>query len=243
MPGVPEALPGSVDGPSDAAGEGTDRAGDEPAVPDDLVRDVDPAPGRDVDPAPGRDADPAPGRDADPAPGDDLGRDADPTVAPQLVRALAERGWTVAVAESLTGGMVAAAIVDVPGASRVLRGGVVAYATDLKATLLGVDAALLTEHGAVDPRVAEQMAQGVRRRLGADVGLATTGVAGPGDQGGHPSGEVHVAVATPAGVRVESLRLGGDRAAVRAGARRAVLTLAVNLAGSATVEGEHPAAG
>jgi nicotinamide-nucleotide amidase len=167
----------------------------------------------------------------------------DVSAAEVLVRALAGRGWTVAVAESLTGGMVAASIVDVPGASRVLRGGVVAYATDLKAELLGVDAALLAEHGAVDPRVAEQMAQGVRRRLGADVGLATTGVAGPASQDGHPPGEVHVAVATPAGVRVESLRLEGDRAAVRARAGWAVLACAVNLVGPATVEGEHPASG
>jgi nicotinamide-nucleotide amidase len=164
-------------------------------------------------------------------------------LARRLVALLSGRGWTVAVAESLTGGMVAASIVDVPGASRVLRGGVVAYATDLKAALLGVDAALLAERGPVDPRVAEQMAHGVRRRLGADVGLATTGVAGPGSQDGHPAGEVHVAVATPDGVRVESLRLGGDRAAVRAGACRAVLTCAVNPLGSEIVEGEHPASG
>ncbi len=164
-------------------------------------------------------------------------------VAATLVRALAARGWTVAVAESLTGGMVPACVVDGPGASRVLRGGVVAYATDLKASLLGVDAVLLAERGAVDRGVAEQRAQGVRRRLGADVGLATTGVAGPGGQDGHPPGEVHVAVATPTGVRVDSLRLDGDRAAVRAGACLAVLTCAVNLLGPRTVEGEHPASG
>jgi nicotinamide-nucleotide amidase len=183
--------------------------------------------------------------------GVDAGADADVVaaagpgadVARRLVVLLSERGWTVAVAESLTGGMVAASIVDVPGASRVLRGGVVAYATDLKAALLGVDAALLAAHGAVDPRVVEQMAHGVRRLLGADVGLATTGVAGPGSQDGHPPGEVHLAVATPDGVRLESLRLGGDRAAVRAGACRAVLRCAVNLLGSGTVEGEHPASG
>ncbi len=163
--------------------------------------------------------------------------------AARLVGLLAEHGWTVAVAESLTGGMVAASIVDVPGASRVLRGGVVAYATDLKSVLLGVDDALLAERGPVDPDVAAQMAEGVRRRLVADVGLATTGVAGPADQDGHPPGEVHVAVVTPSGARVESLRLDGDRATVRAGARRAVLLCAVNLVGPAPVEREHPAAG
>jgi nicotinamide-nucleotide amidase len=166
--------------------------------------------------------------------------DGDGTAA-RLVTALAARGWTLAVAESLTGGLVAAAVVDVPGASRVLRGGVVAYATDLKATVLGVDAVLLRERGPVDPQVAEAMARGVRDRLAADVGLATTGVAGPGSQDGHPAGEVYVAVVTPADVRVERLSLDGDRSAVREGACRAVLACAVNLLGLETVDREHPA--
>jgi nicotinamide-nucleotide amidase len=163
--------------------------------------------------------------------------------AARLVRALEARGWTLAVAESLTGGLVTAAVVDVPGASRVLRGGVVTYATDLKGTVLGVDADLLRESGPVDPRVAEAMARGVRDRLAADVGLATTGVAGPGSQDGHPAGEVYVAVVTPSDVRVESLRLDGDRSAVRTGARDAVLTCAVNLLALTAVEGEHRATG
>jgi nicotinamide-nucleotide amidase len=144
-----------------------------------------------------------------------------------LVSALTRSGRTMAVAESLTGGAVAAAVVDVPGASRVLRGAVVAYATDLKAALLGVDPALLERSGPVHPDVAAQMARGVRTRLGADLGLATTGVAGPQDQDGHPPGEVHLAVAWADGVRVRSLRLDGDRAAVRAEAGRAVLALAL----------------
>lgn len=150
--------------------------------------------------------------------------------AAALVAALTRLGRTMAVAESLTGGAVAAAVVDVPGASRVLRGAVVAYATDLKATLLGVDRALLDRAGPVHPDVAAQMADGARRSLGADLGLATTGVAGPGGQGGHPAGEVHVAVATVQGIRVESLQLGGDRAAVRDGAVRAVLACAFEVA-------------
>lgn len=91
---------------------------------------------------------------------------------------------TVAVAESLTGGRVAAALTAVPGASAVLRGSVTAYATDLKASVLGVDPALLSRSGAVDPEVARQMAVGVRRVCGADVGIATTGVAGPDEQDG-----------------------------------------------------------
>ena len=149
--------------------------------------------------------------------------------APELLAAVGARGWTLAVAESLTGGLVSATLVDVPGASAVLRGAVVAYSTDLKATLLGVDPALLEQRGAVDPDVARAMAIGVRARLGADVGLATTGVAGPDPQDGHPPGTVHVAVSTPDGTHVRSLRLAGDRAAVRALSADAVLALGVEI--------------
>lgn len=151
-----------------------------------------------------------------------------------LLDALGARGWTLAVAESLTGGLVCARLVEVPGASAVLRGAVVAYATDLKGELLGVDASLLTRRGAVDPDVAAGMATGACTRLGADVGLATTGVAGPTSQDGHPPGTVHVAVATPSGTTVRSLRLDGDRAEVRAGAVAAVLALALAEVGTPT---------
>lgn len=156
-------------------------------------------------------------------------------VARGLLAAAGRRGWTVAVAESLTGGAVCSALVDVPGASAVLRGGVVAYATDLKATLLGVDHELLAQRGAVDPDVARAMARGVRERLGADLGLATTGVAGPEGQDGFPPGTVHVAVATATGARVRSLRLSGDRAQVRVGAVDAVLRLALEEAAAPAV--------
>ncbi|WP_318241436.1 CinA family protein [Cellulomonas avistercoris] len=149
-------------------------------------------------------------------------------LAGELLAALARRGWTLAVAESLTGGLVTATLVEVPGASAVLRGGVVAYATDLKATLLGVDTELLAQRGAVDPDVASAMAAGARRRLGADVGLATTGVAGPDPQDGHPPGTVHVAVATPGTVRVRTLDMRGERADVRAAACANVLALALD---------------
>ncbi|GEK20675.1 CinA family protein [Cellulomonas xylanilytica] len=151
------------------------------------------------------------------------------STASDLLAALGARGWSVAVAESLTGGLVTAALVDVPGASSVLRGGVVAYATELKGTLLGVDGGLLDARGAVDPDVARAMASGVRARLGADVGLATTGVAGPDPQDGNPPGTVHVAVCTPDGTTVRSLLLPGDRGEVRARSVDAVLTLAVDL--------------
>lgn len=148
------------------------------------------------------------------------------TVAADLLELLAGQGRTLAVAESLTGGMVAASLVEVPGASRVLRGAVVAYATELKHELLGVDADLLAAHGAVHPLVAAQMADGVRDRLGADVGLATTGVAGPDPQDGQPVGTVFVAVSDGTAV-VRALTLSGDRAAIRAGSRDAVLAVAL----------------
>ncbi|MCA5893197.1 CinA family protein [Isoptericola sp. NEAU-Y5] len=150
-------------------------------------------------------------------------------LAGAVLAATGEAGWSLAAAESLTGGLVVAALVEVPGASAVLRGGVVAYATDLKRTLLGVDAGLLASRGAVDPEVAVQMARGACAATGADVGLATTGVAGPDGQDGHPPGEVYVAVCTPHQERFRRLDLAGDRAEVRAGAVRGVLDLAVEL--------------
>jgi nicotinamide-nucleotide amidase len=135
-----------------------------------------------------------PGSDPDVPTGSDPGAATVAEAAAQAVRLLTERGRTVAVAESLTGGLVVAALVGVPGASKVVRGGVVAYATDLKASLLGVDEQLLSRVGAVDPDVAAAMARGVAVRLGADYGLATTGVAGPDPQDGHPVGEVWISL-------------------------------------------------
>jgi nicotinamide-nucleotide amidase len=156
--------------------------------------------------------------------------------APRLLAEAAARGWTIGVAESLTGGLVTAALVSVPGASRVLRGGVVAYATDLKAGLLGVGADLLAERGAVDEAVAAQMAAGVRAVTGADVGLATTGVAGPDPQDGQEPGVVFVAVSTPVVSEVHRLDLDGDRSQVIADAARGVLELAWTLVSEAPGE-------
>src|SRR3990172_122158 len=98
----------------------------------------------------------------------------------QVGRALKARGWTLATAESCTGGLLADRITNVPGSSDYFLGGVVSYAYRAKETLLGVDHAVLTSDGAVSETVARQMAEGVRARLGADVGIGVTGVAGPG---------------------------------------------------------------
>ncbi len=121
---------------------------------------------------------------------------------------LAERGATVAVAESLTGGLLGAELTAMPGSSATFAGGVTAYATPLKHVLLGVPDDLLAAHGAVHPEVAAAMARGVRERLGASYGLAVTGVAGPDPQDGQPVGTVHVAVADSGGaVTTRSPRL------------------------------------
>lgn len=156
--------------------------------------------------------------------------------ADELLDAAAARGWTIGVAESLTGGLVTATLVSVPGASKVLRGGVVAYATDLKAALLGVDADLLAERGAVDEVVAAQMADGVRRATGADVGLATTGVAGPDSQDGNAPGVVFVAVSTPVVSEVHRLDLTGERPQIIGDAARGVIELASVLVSEAPGE-------
>ncbi|MFG3141594.1 CinA family protein [Streptomyces sp. NPDC048211] len=148
------------------------------------------------------------------------------TAAARVLRLLVGRGETLAVAESLTGGLVAAELTSVPGASQVFRGSVTAYATPLKSEVLGVDAELLAVRGAVDADVARQMAAGVRRALGADWGVATTGVAGPEPQDGQPVGTVFVAVCGPhdAG-KVTALRLNGGRADIRRESVRSVLEL------------------
>jgi len=142
-------------------------------------------------------------------------------LAVRLIAELTRLGMTIAVAESLTGGLVVAELVSVPGASAVVRGGVVAYATELKSALLGVDAELLAAKSPIDQDVARQMAEGVRQRLGhdghpADIGLATTGVAGPEPQDGHPVGEVWIGLAMEGLVQARGLTLGGDRASIRA---------------------------
>jgi nicotinamide-nucleotide amidase len=147
----------------------------------------------------------------------------------KLIDLVRERGATLATAESLTGGMVGSVLTDVPGISAIYRGGVIVYATDLKATLASVPAALLADVGPVHPDTAAALASGVRERLGATYGLATTGVAGPDPQDGIEAGTVYVGVAGPSAVRVRRLSLAGDREAVRRGSVQGVLELAVEL--------------
>ena len=137
-------------------------------------------------------------------------------VAGAAHRRLLTAGLTCATAESLTGGLIGAHLTAVPGASATYRGGFVTYATDTKATLLGVPEELLEAEGAVHPDVATHMARGARRLAGADLGVAVTGVAGPEPQDGHPVGTVYAAVAGPDGAsQVERFRFTGDRSGIR----------------------------
>jgi PncC family amidohydrolase len=149
-------------------------------------------------------------------------------------RALAEavlelsraRGWTLATAESCTGGLVGARLTEVPGASDAYVGGIVAYSDDVKRAQLAVRAETLREHGAVSAETAAEMATGARHALAADVAVAVTGVAGPG--GGTPDkpvGLVYVTVESPGGDSTERLHLEGDRQAIRAQATDAALRL------------------
>ena len=156
-------------------------------------------------------------------------------LAAAVLARLIPAGQTLAVAESLTGGLVAAALASVPGASAAFRGGVVAYATDLKAALLGVDAGLLAERGAVDPDVAAAMTRGARERLGATVAAATTGVAGPDPADGQPVGTVYVAADAGRGPEVRRLELSGTRNEIRRAAATECLWLLLAVLGEENV--------
>ncbi|GGK64576.1 CinA family protein [Ornithinimicrobium pekingense] len=135
--------------------------------------------------------------------------------ASRVVHLLRARGESVAAAESLTGGLVCAALTDVPGASAVVRGGVVAYAAEVKRDVLRVPPELLARHGTVSAECAAAMAEGVRSLTCAGWGVATTGVAGPDPSEGHPVGTVHVAVAGEHGTTTRALHLCGSRTGVR----------------------------
>lgn len=147
-------------------------------------------------------------------------------------RLIAEHA-TVAVAESCTGGLLGAAITAVPGSSRYFRGGVIAYSDAVKTTLLDVAEQLLATRGAVSHEVARAMAEGVARNLGADVGLAVTGIAGPGAEStAKPVGLIHVAAWRAGRSAAVELHERGDREDNRAAAVRAALSLGERLLAS-----------
>ncbi len=129
-------------------------------------------------------------------------------LARELIHMLSQRAHTVATAESLTGGLIGAAITSVPGASAVYRGGIISYATELKSDLAGVPGTILARHGAVSEQTAAAMARGVATRCGADWGIAVTGVAGPDKQEGKPAGTVYCAVSCPPGTASVADRAG-----------------------------------
>ena len=149
------------------------------------------------------------------------------------VAILIERGLTIAVAESLTGGQLVARLIDTPGASAAVYGGVVAYNTELKHSVLGVPASVLAAHGAVDPDVARAMAAGARTALAvggvpADVGIATTGVAGPDPQDGQPVGTVWVGLAIAERVDAFPFFFSGSRADIRSQAVDAAIAILID---------------
>ncbi len=144
----------------------------------------------------------------------------------EVGEALRRRGWRLALAESCTGGLVGHRVTEVPGSSDYFLGGVVAYANRAKVQLVGVRQETLAAHGAVSGETALEMARGARRALGAEVGLAVTGIAGPaGGTPGKPVGLTYVAVSTPAGERVERHIFSGDRSANKAASAEVALQL------------------
>lgn len=161
-----------------------------------------------------------------------------------LVAALKSRGWTVATAESLTAGLVAATIADVPGASAVLRGGLVVYATELKHSLADVPREVLARYGAVSAETARALAAGAARRCGASVGIGLTGVAGPDEQEGRPVGTVYVGVSVPGRPPwAERLALAGDRGRIRVEACTAAIEMVTGAARAPDVGGPEGRSG
>lgn len=158
----------------------------------------------------------------------------------RLIADLAADGATVATAESVTGGRLVAVLTSVPGSSAVVRGAVVAYSTDVKSSMLGVDPEALGQHGPVCALVAQQMARGARDRLGATYGVSTTGEAGPDSASGQPVGTVFVAVAGPWGTESRQWALVGSRAEIQQGAVTGALLM---LTEARRAAGADPGAG
>ena len=141
---------------------------------------------------------------------------------------LRERSWSIATGESLTAGLVSSTIASVPGCSAVFRGAVVAYAPEVKTEVLNVPAELLRQ-GIVTEEVARALAEGARSRLGATVGIGTTGAAGPEDHDGMPAGTACIAVCSPSGERVRTLRVTGNRSQVRHAVTQAAVEAALEI--------------
>jgi PncC family amidohydrolase len=157
-----------------------------------------------------------------------------------LAAALRARGWSCATAESCTGGGIALAITSVAGSSDYMRGGIVAYSNDAKRTLLGVAPETLERVGAVSEACAREMARGVRQTIGADVGVSSTGIAGPGGATARkPVGLVYIAVSTPDSDDVRELHLDGDRQHVMRESARLALDLALSTIGAQAPETEQ----
>lgn len=153
----------------------------------------------------------------------------------RAVELLVTRGLTLATVESLTGGGLGAGVTSVPGSSATYRGGAITYATDTKVSVTGVPQEVLDEHGVVSQECATAMASGGQRIFGADVGLSTTGVAGPDPLDGHPAGTVWVGIAVGDDVRAVYLSLEGDRESVRAQTMDAAVSELI-----ATLDREQP---
>ena len=149
-------------------------------------------------------------------------------LAERLVQRLRERSWSIATGESLTAGLVSSTIASVPGCSAVFRGAVVAYAPEVKTEVLNVPVELLRQ-GIVTEEVARALAQGARSRLGATVGIGTTGAAGPDDHDGMPVGTACIAVCSPWGERVRTVRVTGDRSQVRHAVTQAATEAALEI--------------
>jgi PncC family amidohydrolase len=152
-------------------------------------------------------------------------------LAERLQAICLEAGLTVATAESCTGGRIADALTDIAGSSGYVRGGVVAYADAVKREVLGVPSVVIEQHGAVSAQVARAMAAGARARLGVDLAVAVTGIAGPsGATPGKPIGLTYVALADPAGIEIRRFAWSGDREANKAASARVALELLVERA-------------
>lgn len=151
-----------------------------------------------------------------------------PLLSP-LQRVLRDRHLTICAAESCTGGLVCAALTDLPGSSECFLGGMVTYANEAKMELLGVDAETIKAVGAVSREVAEQMATGATKLFGADVGVSVTGIAGPGSQGSKPAGLTYIGAAFEDRVEVREFRWSGGRVSNRVASVEAAIQLALEI--------------